>query len=286
MEQRFREIKEEVAARLAKEEARRKKLGAKDDGLLASLRSTEPGAVSANNSMRAFRTLWNFAIDRVPELPSNPVARLKRQWNPAPPRERHVSADNLKAFYEAVDALTNRTMKDFVKLLLFTGFRRGEAAGLRWSDIDFAARVIRIPARATKAKRRLDIPMTDYQHALLVARRALGFENEYVFPGDGADGHIVEPKGTFDIIAKACGVRVSPHDLRRTFISVAAMTSMPVLALKALVNHGLGTGDVTANYAQISIDQLRAPAQAVADRLKEHCGIEALEGAVEMKRAV
>jgi hypothetical protein len=47
---------------------------------------------------------------------------------------------------------------------------------------------------------------------------------------------------------------------------------MSVFALKALVNHS--TRDVTAGYVQHSAERLRAPAQRVADRLRELCRIE------------
>jgi len=44
------------------------------------------------------------------------------------------------------------------------------------------------------------------------------------------------------------------------------------MALKALVNHSLG-GDVTEGYVQMKIERLREPAQRIADKLKELCGI-------------
>ena len=47
---------------------------------------------------------------------------------------------------------------------------------------------------------------------------------------------------------------------------------MSVLALKGLVNHGLGS-DVTAGYVQMTAERLREPAQRVADKLKALCGI-------------
>jgi integrase len=175
-------------------------------------------------------------------------------------------------------------MRDYILMLLFTGLRRGEAAGLRWADVDFTSRTIKLPARRTKAKRPLNLPMTDFVHDLLVALRALGTENEFVFPGDGASGHLREPKKAFAEIAKTCGVRVSPHDLRRTFISIAADTAIPTLALKGLVNHAIG-GDVTENYARgFGTEQLRAPAQAVADKIKAYAGIAPPKGAVALRR--
>ena len=59
---------------------------------------------------------------------------------------------------------------------------------------------------------------------------------------------------------------MTPHDLRRTYVTVAENTDISALALKALVNHSLGD-DVTAGYVQMTVDRLRDPAQRVADRL-------------------
>jgi hypothetical protein len=70
--------------------------------------------------------------------------------------------------------------RDYLLLLLFSGLRRREAASLRWEDVDLTARIIRVPAVSTKAGRKLDLPMTDFVHDLLVARRALG-KTKFIF---------------------------------------------------------------------------------------------------------
>jgi integrase len=84
------------------------------------------------------------------------------------------------------------------------------------------------------------------------------------------------------MVAAATNIRVSVHDLRRTYITVAESTDMSVLALKALVNHSLGK-DVTVGYIQMTAERLRVPAQRVADRLKSLIGIESVGGANVVK---
>jgi integrase len=232
------------------------------------------GHATANAAMRALRALWYFAAERMPDLPANPVRRLKRGWFPVERRERLVRSDELPAFYAAVNALPNPTARDYLLLLLFTGLRRTEAATLRWQDVDFTDRVLRLPAKSTKAGRKLDLPMTDFVRSLLVARRAQGRDGPYVFPSDGKSGHIAEPRFPLEAVAQACGVRVSAHDLRRTFVTVAEATEISVMALKALVNHAQGR-DVTAGYVMLTPERLREPAQRVCDRMKALCGVPA-----------
>ena len=233
------------------------------------------GEATANGAMRALRVLWNYAAGRT-QLPANPV-KLVRQWFDVPRRERLVKADELPAFYAAVMALPNPVQRDYLLLLLFTGLRRREAAGLRWVDVDLAGRVIRLPADSTKSGSKLDLPMSTFVRDLLVARRSLG-GGEYVFPADSKSGYIAEPKYPLGLIAGATGIRISAHDLRRTFITVAESSDISPLALKALVNHSLGD-DVTAGYVVMTIDRLRAPAQKVCDRMVELCEIPELDGA-------
>jgi integrase len=237
------------------------------------------GNAAANGVMRVLRVLYNHAADHAPPtnpMPPNPV-RLKKMWLPVEPRTRSLSVDDLPKFYEAVCGLSNHVARDYLLLVLFTGLRRREAAGLRWEHIDFGDRVIRLPAESTKANRKLDLPMNDFVHALLVARRALG-DDAWVFPANSASGHIEEPRHPLDLVRDACGINVSTHDLRRTFITAAESTEMSVLALKALVNHSLGKTDVTAGYIQMTADRLREPAQKVCDKLKSLCRVAPIEG--------
>ena len=235
------------------------------------------GTTAANCAMRALRVIYNFEADRIAAkpgtlpLPPWPVRRLRTQWYEEPPRERIVKDEELPAFYAAVCALPNAVARDHILLMLFTGLRLTESASLKWDpDIDLTQRVIRIPATRTKAKRKLDLPMSDFVRDLLVARRAIG-NATFVFPGRPGH-HITDVSHPLNAVAEATGIKVCAHDLRRTFITVAESADISPLALKALVNHSLG-GGITERYVQIKTERLREPVQKVCDKLKALCGI-------------
>jgi integrase len=234
------------------------------------------GHATANKVMRAFRAVYNFAADRDDALPPNPARRLKRQWYAVPRRERMVRFDQLPAFYAALDSLENKVIADYLRFLTFTGLRRTEAAGPRWSDVDFAANTFSIPAAKAKNSRRLVLPMSDLVRDLLVRRRAIG-NMEYVFPAASRSGHIEEPKDAFAAIEAETGIKVSAHDLRRGYATIAESLDIGLLAIKALLNHALPR-DVTSGYVIINVERLRAPAQRIADRMRELCGIARPEG--------
>ena len=184
--------------------------------------------------MRVLRALHNNVayLSTDAALPPNPV-RLKGSWHKPPPRKGHVRADQLAAFHDAVLGLPSPVGRDLILFLLFTGFRRREATTLRWSDVDFDAKVIRLAAATTKSKRTLELPTSDLVLDLLKRRREVG-DAGWVFPANSKSGHVEEPRHFLEQVAKATGIEVSVHDLRRTFVSVAESTEMSVYALKAL----------------------------------------------------
>jgi integrase len=258
VEARFRAITDDVAARAA---AGRIKGGVAVDG-----------RTSANNALRLFRALWNHLAERDSDLPRNPTWILRRQWHRLERRDRHVRAEDLSRFYAAAMALPSGVQRDLVLFGLFTGMRESEAAALRWIEIDLPQRMIRVPARRMKAHKQFDLPMSSFVYDLLVARRALGNDGPFVFPGDGKSGHCESFTFALRQIGAASGVQVSPHDLRRSFATVAEATEISPLALKLLVAHSAG-GDVTAGYTIMSPARLREAAEKVSDRMRELCGI-------------
>jgi integrase len=235
--------------------------------------ATEVGEFTANGVMRTFRILWNFYGERVPDLPPSPTKILKRQWFAEPRRKRMIPLDKMPEFYHAVNALDNKITADLLLLIAFTGFRKAEASSLRWENIDLQKRTITIPAAATKGKRELVLPMSDFVHGLLVARRKLG-DAKFVFPGPGKSGHVSDLGLPLKLIAEQTGIVFSAHDLRRGFATVADSLgyhpSSPTL--KALLNHA-PSRDVTAGYVVVKLEQLREPVRIIANKLEELCGI-------------
>jgi integrase len=229
------------------------------------------GHVTANMAMRHLRIIYNFMAERVPDLPQNPVRRLRRQWYPEKRRTRMVHAEDLPKFHAAIMKLENPIARDLILLMLFTGMRVGEASSLTWADVDLRQRVITIPAERTKNKREFKLPMNNVVRDLLVARRALG-NARWVFPSWGKTGHLFDPAFQLGQIEQETGIKTSPHDLRRCFLSVAESCDISPLALKALVNHA-GGNDVTSGYVIMSIERLREAAQRVADKVTQLCAI-------------
>ena len=266
VERQFRSIEQDVVAR---REAGRIKGGVAITGKAIS-----------NCTMRLFGSLWEFQSERDKDLAANPVRarRFKRQWHNLERRTRIIPADKLADFYQAALGLPSDIQRDLVLIALFTGLRDQEVSGLKWSECDLVSRTINLPAHRMKGKRAFSLPMSDLVHSILVARRSIGREGQHVFYGYGRSGHTLSFAYALDQIGQATGIRVSPHDIRRNFASIAATCSIPGVALKMLIAHSVGS-DVTSGYTILSTEQLRESAQVVADKFKVLCRIEAPVGA-------
>src|SRR5258706_11465522 len=62
----------------------------------------------------------------------------------------------------------------------------------------------------------LELPLSNFLFDLLLTRREADPDAEWVFPGPGATGHIVESKRFYTRVGMATGIKFTLHDLRRT----------------------------------------------------------------------
>lgn len=238
----------------------------------------ESGHAQANQAMRFLRALFSFAMGKYetlqgqPLILNNPVRVLTetKAWFRVDRRRTVIKNDEIAPWFQAVNNLTDsysyekaETVRDYLLLLIFTGLRRQEAMKLQWADVDLQAKTLTIPD--TKNREPLILPLSEFVFDLL-SRRKQKTINEYVFPGDGKTGHLIEPKRQILKVTEESGVKFCLHDLRRTFVTVAESLDIPAYALKRLLNHKIN-GDVTAGYIVSDAERLRKPMQKIADRL-------------------
>ena len=157
---------------------------------------------------------------------------------------------------------------------LYTGMRRGEILPLRWERVDLDAGLFRV--EETKTGEPLELPITRQLAAILECREAECQDlpdnlRPWVFPSPlSVSGHVEEVQHLHARITKAGGAKFWFHALRNCFVTVAERELMlPRSLTKRLVNHAR-PGDVTEGYAaDWTVEQLREPAQRIADRIDE-----------------
>jgi integrase len=245
---------------------------------------SEKSEARANLAMRFLRALFNFAAEyrdakgRV-VIADNPVRRLsaKKIWNKVKLRSNYIQPHQLKAWWDAVWTLKNdstrgstqdrESVRDYLLVLLFTGLRREEALSLTWdNNINFDSKTLKI--FDTKNRSDHELPLSDFLIDLLVRRKAASTSN-WVFPGSGKLGRIIDPRKLMQKVEEISGVTFSSHDLRRSFASIvnALGDSISYYTVKRLLNHK--TADVTAGYIQHNPEKLREAMQAVTNFILE-----------------
>jgi integrase len=227
----------------------------------------EKGANSATSVMRHLRSAYNFTMVTHGDLPPNPVNVLTqaKAWAQTKRRQTLVADHLLPQWFRAV-LQADEIVRDFLLVALFTGMRRSEVARLRWENIDFDARALTVPR--TKNGDPLQLPLSNFLLNLLLTRRELHPDADWVFPGNGERGHIVETKRFYGRVERAGGVPFTLHDLRRTFVTTAESLDIPAYTLKRLLNHRTDR-DVTGGYIVITVERLRKPVERIAQRLLE-----------------
>ena len=159
-------------------------------------------------------------------------------------------------------------VRDFFRFGLYTGMRRGEVLGLRWDQVALGEG--RFIVDETKTEEPLELPVTRQLGALLARRlEARPGEARWVFASPARPGQpLARPDSYYRAIVRHAGKPFWYHALRNCFVTVAAHElKLPESLVKRLVNHGMRR-DVTQGYAsEWTLDQLREPAQRIADRI-------------------
>jgi integrase len=224
----------------------------------------------ADGAVRALRAVVNYLrAERDMDLPD--VARkitAANGWGKVARRKRSLVGDALPEFVAAVRDLGDDlppdltgTQRDLTLLLLCSVLRWSSAAGLRWSEVDFKAKTITIPADRMKGKIEHSLPLGPAMMAMLRARREQTRSKVYVFPalnGQRPLGRL--SKRFLDKVRDADGELIvwSPHDLRRTAMNVLESMDVSAYALKRIAAHSQD-GDVTAGYLSDDVNRLRGP---------------------------
>ena len=225
----------------------------------------------ANCVKRTLGTVLNHAIAAHKLFATNPVLIIKQTKAAYRDNHRdgHLKPHQLKAWYQAVNLLPNRTYRDFLLLVIFTGMRRNEALSLKWENVDFTDKSFKVVE--TKNGDPLTLPMSDFIYDLLSQRQKLAGGSPYVFPSRSKKGYLTEPKKGVEAVCKATGASFMIHDLRRTFATIAESLSVPTYSLKAMLNHRVT--DITGSYVIRDIERLREPMQTVATYIQEQMGL-------------
>ena len=189
-------------------------------------------------------------------------------------RKISAPAEMLPHWCAGIEAeVNNDAIRDALWFGLYTGMRRDEVLTLRWDHVEMDT--LSFLVEETKTGVPLELPITR-QLADVLERRQATSDNlpnglrDWVFPSPtSVTGHVQNLHHLYPRISKVGGAKFWFHGFRNRFITVAERELMlhPSLT-KRLVNHARPS-HVTEGYAaDWTIEQLREPAQRIADRIE------------------
>jgi integrase len=202
----------------------------------------EHGRVSASRARTNLSALFSWAMKEA-LCEANPVLITNDPGAGIKPRERVLDADEIKAIWGACG---DDDFSVIVKLLVLTGQRRNEIAGLHWSEIDFSAGLIRLPSERVKNAHPHNIPMSGAVIGILAARlNAHGSARDLLFgKRDRMFMGWTNAKAKLDRKIAATGKALAPwtlHDLRRTCATgMAEDLDIEPHIIEACLNHQSG----------------------------------------------
>jgi integrase/recombinase XerD len=209
------------------------------------------------NMFCTLRTFYRWSVE-AGYVAMSPAVGFKTPRRPAP-LPRALTMEQVRQLVAALASAesTTRNQRDRALLLtlLYAGLRCREAAGLRWSDVDFKAGAIAIEISKGNKGRAVPIhPELKYILAQWWQVQRLA-SNAPVFSLNGIE---IKPTRVGKIAAQwraAAGVRFTAHILRHTFATFALRGSKDVYAVSKALGHA--QLKQTEIYISADVDQLR-----------------------------
>ena len=207
---------------------------------------TGPGPIAANRARAAARSCWAWAVKRG-ALETNP-------WQATPKPSRETARERVLMDAEVGDLWAaagklGDPWSGLFKLLLLTGQRRGEVAGMLWEELDLAKAEWTIPATRTKNNRTHTVPLPPAALELIqkTSRRegaTLVFEGPRKTAPSGFGKLKISLDEKMSAAAAERGTTLPPwtlHDIRRTVATGLQCLGVRLEVTEAILNHVSGS---------------------------------------------
>lgn len=215
----------------------------------------ERSGSAANKSFKWLRKMLTFAVQRG-DIASSPMESMSLPHQEGK-RQRVLRGQELVRVWNAAGELGD-PWASFLRLLLLTGQRLREVAGMTWEEIDASAAVWVIPAARTKNARDHLVPLSPQALAVLDAlqpdqslRRGAVFSTNGKVPINGFSKLKVRLDKLVERQEEETG-QLDPwvfHDLRRSLATGVQALGFPIEHTEAVLNHVSGKrGGLAAIY--------------------------------------
>lgn len=259
---------------------------------------TERSPSQANQAFRVLSGLINYASvayrgDKDTDPPlflENPVLILKAKsvWNEEKARISRIPLDRVGAAWNLLQSLRTDPLlpqsADLVIFIMLTGCRLNEATQLTWDRVNLEKGMWFIPD--PKNRRAVVLPISKPLRAMLESRPRIE-GNPYVFTSRDKKGSLGRANTVMEKVSEVAGDRLTHHDLRRTFNSIARNCGIDFLIIKLLMGHVVPPDAMGKNYTdENDVNLISKQAENIAAWIVEQGAIAAGSNVVQLRGAV
>ncbi len=227
-----------------------------------------------NRTVNTLSLVWRV-LETAARLSANPWKRITRKRFAVHSR-RELTLEELGR----VCAAAQGEMRVLLALGIYAGLRLGDAALLRWADVDMVRGILSIVPMKTarRSQKRVTLPLHPALLTLL-SETAPAKRTGYVMPGIAERyrqyeaalsrdvARLFEAVGIVTSAEMEGGMRNRPecgyHSLRHTFVSLCAAGGVPQSVVQSLVGHG--SPAMTAHYTHVGTETARAAVLTLPD---------------------
>jgi len=212
--------------------------------LIASYRDARLQEVSPSTIQKEFALLshmFNIARKEWGLPVNNPVENISRP-KVKNGRTRFLTSDEAQKLLDTAKTSQNKKLYPYLLMLMHTGMRPSEAAGLTWGDVDMNARLVNLYVTKTDMR---SVPLTPRVAETLKSIRPTEVQsNMFVFlPNNEVskfrkDNPCLYFRKSYDTVRKKAGLKdVHLHDLRHTAASHLLMAGVDLRTLAEILGH-------------------------------------------------
>ena len=234
----------------------------------------ERGApVMANRVFATARRMFNWCVERG-TLETSPFDRMKAPATETE-RDRTHSDEELSLIWRA-SAVIGYPFGPLVQLLILTGARREEVAGMRWRELSPDRTTWTVPAERVKNGVQHAVPLSPWARSIITKLpRFVGSDLVFTTTGSTSVSGYSRAKGALDrkVAELNGGAAIAPwtfHDCRRSVASGMAKLGIALPVIERILNHVSGSsfGGVAGIYQRYSFeDEMRAALEAWSQHL-------------------
>jgi integrase len=194
---------------------------------------------TGNSVFAALRKMLNWCVER-DIIAASPCAGVRKPAQEIA-RDRVLSDSELVLVWKAAETI-GAPFGSLIMLLMLSGQRRDEVAGMRWDELDIGARLWTLPPERVKNGERHEVPLSAPAIAIIQAvPRIAG--SSYVLTTNGTSPSSGYGKGKrrIDALLPPHTPAWRLHDLRRTVASGMARLGIDLPVIEKVLGHRSGS---------------------------------------------